>query len=439
MSGDRYAGESVASLDPRVAWLGPSPTLASREHAAAHAARGRRVFSLGLGQSPFPVPLPVVEALRANAAEKDYLPVRGLPELRRAVADYHRRRHGVQRGQDDVIVGPGSKELMFLLLFCFDGEFLVPTPAWVSYAPQARLAGRALRFVPTHVVDGYRLRADALDALCRQDAWHPRLLVLNYPSNPTGATYSAADLVELAEVCRRHRIIVLSDEIYGELQFEGHHLSMAAFYEEGTILSGGLSKWCGAGGWRLGTCSFPARLRWLSDALSAMGSETYSATSAPIQYAAVRAYAGGTEIERYLQRSRRLLHSLTGWAAEVLRASGLQVLSPAGAFYLFPSFAPVRRALLARGIRSDADLSERLLEDIGVSALPGQHFGMPEDALCLRLALVDFDGARALAAAHEPELDEKLLRRFCAPTHEAIRAIGAWVEHAQDPVQGREL
>ena len=414
-------------LDPRVAGLQPSATLAARERAIALARQGRRIFKLGLGQSPFPVPLPVVEALRAHAAEKDYLSVRGLAALRAAVADYHRRRHGVARGDEDVIVGPGSKELMFLLHLCFAGEWLVPTPAWVSYAPQSRLAGRAMRYLQTEASENFRLRPELVDEACRADVGAPRVLVLNYPSNPVGSTYTEAELIELAEVCRRNGLVVLSDEIYGELDFQGAHVSIARFYEEGTILSSGLSKWCGAGGWRLGTFCFPQRLRWLADAVAAVGSETYSTTSAPIQFAAVRAFRGGPEIEEYLRQTRRVLRALMPWAARRLRDAGVSVTEPSGAFYLLPCFAPHRAKLARLGVRSDRELAERLLEDLGVSCLPGSEFGLSEEELYLRLALVDFDGARALAAATgADEIDEGFLRGYLAPTHAAILAIAGW-------------
>lgn len=185
--------------------------------------------------------------------------------------------------------------------------------------------------------------------------------------------------------------------------------------------------WCGAGGWRLGTCSFPEQLRWLSTAISNMGSETFSATSAPIQYAAVRAFAGGQEIEDYLARVRWTLAGLTGWATELLRGRGATVVQPVGAFYLFPDFGPRRLLLAARGIHTDRDLAERLLDECGVTSLPGTAFGMPERSLYLRLALVDFDGARVLASPRGSEVDEAFLHRYCAPTHEALRTLAAWV------------
>ncbi|MDR7513138.1 MAG: pyridoxal phosphate-dependent aminotransferase, partial [Armatimonadota bacterium] len=284
------------SLNLNVRGLKPSPTLAIQAECEALARQGRRVLRLGLGQSPFPVPEPVVETLRANAHRKEYLDVRGLQALREAVAEYHRRRHGVPCAPDDVLVAPGSKELMFLLQVAYYGELVVPTPAWVSYVPQAQIVGRRVTLLPlAGRADGWRLQPGRLEALCAEDPDRPRILILNYPSNPTGVTFSADELASIAEVARRYRIVVLSDEIYGELHHQGRHVSIARYYPEGTIISGGLSKWCGAGGWRLGTFAFPPAMAPLRDAMAAIASETYTSTSAPIQYAAVRAFQGGLE------------------------------------------------------------------------------------------------------------------------------------------------
>jgi aspartate aminotransferase len=373
------------------------------------------------------VPESVVDALRAAAPVKEYLPVRGLPELREAVAEYHRRRHAVNRTGADVLVAPGSKELMFLLQIAFAGELLLPMPTWVSYAPQARIAGRRVRMLPTQAADGFRLAPATLDAVCREDPGRPRILVLNYPSNPTGVSYGLDALAELAEVARRHGIVVLSDEIYGELDFRGEHVSIVRFLEEATILAGGLSKWCGAGGWRLGTFSFPPRLRWLLDAMAVLGSETYSATSAPIQHAAVRAFRGGSDIEGYLQRSRSILAALARRTRGALVEAGADVPEPNGAFYLFPGFGAHARALAARGITDDRGLADQLMTELGVAMLPGSEFGLEPAALRVRLALVDFDGARALAAAGAGPVDEAFVERLCAPTVRAVDGIARWV------------
>lgn len=430
MSERTTLGGPEMHLNLSVRGLSPSATVAINERSNELREQGRQVFKLGLGQSPFPVPEPVVESLRRNAAEKDYLPVRGVKPLREAIAAYLGRAFGVERSVDRVLLGPGSKELMFLLQLVYYGDLVIPTPAWVSYAPQAEIIGRKVRLVQTRAATGWRLTPERLDAICRDDPSRPRLLILTYPSNPTGLTYTADALAELAEVARRYRVILLSDEIYGELHHTGGHVSIAPFYPEGTIVSGGLSKWCGAGGWRLGFFVFPDGLGWLLDAMAVVASETFTSTSAPIQYAAVRAFQGGEEIESYLARARRVLSALGGWSAERLRVSGLEIAEPEGAFYLFPHFGTHATRLAARGIADSRSLCERLLEETGVAVLPGADFGRPEEELTARLAYVDFDGAAALdAVAALPagaEPDEAFLRAHCGGVLEAIERIGDW-------------
>ena len=419
-------------LNLRVRGLGNSPTVAINERCDALRDAGREIFKLGLGQSPFPVPPPVVEALREHAASKDYLPVRGLPALREAVAGYHRRTHGTRCTADDVLIGPGSKELMFLLQLTYYGDLVIPTPAWVSYAPQAQIVGRQVRFLHTRAENGWKLTPEQLESLCREDAGRPRIVVLNYPSNPTGSTYSADELEALADVARRFRVIALSDEIYAELHHRGEHVSIERFYPNGTIVSSGLSKWCGAGGWRLGTFAFPGSLRWLLVAMEAVASETYTSTSAPIQHAAVAAFEGGLEIEEYLWRTRRILGALAAQLVARLRATGAHVEAPDGAFYLFPDFAPLAPKLRARGIGTSSQLCERLLEEAGVATLPGSAFGRPPEELTARVAYVNFDGTRALAAAETFPLDRPIekdfLERYCGPTLAAVEHLCTWIE-----------
>jgi len=413
--------------------MGASATVAINERCNAMLQRGERVYKLGLGQSPFPVPQPVVQALRDAAHEKDYLPVRGLRALRDEVAAYHGRRDGLQRSGDDVLVGPGSKELMFLLQLVYYGDLVIPAPAWVSYAPQARIIGRQVHMLQTRSQDGWRLQASQLETLCEGDPERPRVVVLNYPSNPTGGTYTEDELRELARVAKRFRVVLLSDEIYGELHHRGEHVSIARFYPEGTIISAGLSKWCGAGGWRVGTFLFPPDMGWLLDAMAAAASETYTSTSAPIQFAAVRAFQGGAELDDYLERSRRVLRALGGAVHTRLAAAGVQSAPPTGGFYLLPDFGAKRGALAARGITTSPQLCEALLADTGVAILPGHDFGRPEEELLARLAYVDFDGAAAIAALPATEdadgdPDEAYLRAHCPRVMDATDAICSWFD-----------
>ena len=418
-------------LNLNVRGLGRSATLAVNERSRKLQSEGRHIYRLGLGQSPFPVPQVVVDELKANAHQKDYLDVAGLASLREAVASYHFRRHGVEHTADDVLIGPGSKELMFILQLVYYGDLVISTPSWVSYAPQAHIIGRRVQWVPTTAENGWPLRPEELDAVCREDPSRPRLVILNYPSNPTGQTYTVEALKELAEVARKYQVILLSDEIYGELDHGGTHTSIASFYPEGTIVSGGLSKWCGAGGWRLGTFTFPAGLSWLREAMAVVASETFTSTSAPIQYAGVRAFQGGIEIERYLTAARRILAALGRTFAKRLRETGVFVPSPQGGFYLFPDFSPLASNLAERDIRTSTQLAERLLEDTGVAVLPGAVFGREPGELTARLSYVDFDGSRALVAAQtralDTPVDEDFLREYCANTMKAADVMAEWV------------
>lgn len=420
------------SLNLNVRGMPLSATLQINELSNKLKAEGKKIYKMGLGQSPFPVPQVVVEELRTNAFQKDYLEVKGLKALRESVANYHSRRNDIQRGAENVLIGPGSKELMFLLQFVYYGELVIPTPSWVSYAPQAKVIGRQVAWVKTKEQNRWRLLPDELFKICENDHYKPRIVILNYPSNPTGVGYTCDELKELAEVARRYRVILLSDEIYSELTFNGIHCSIARYYPEGTIISSGLSKWCGAGGWRLGTFTFPKSLSNLLNGMAAVASETFTSTSAPIQYAAVKAFNGGIEIERYLWNARKVLGALGNKIHKILSDGGIESPAPEGAFYLFINFKDFAEKLKAKDIQTSFDLTTKLLQDTGVALLPGSVFGRPEEEFTARLSYVDFDGSRALAAAEilQPEetITEEYLNTYCSHLLEGINKIVDWVK-----------
>jgi aspartate aminotransferase len=185
------------------------------------------------------------------------------------------------------------------------------------------------------------------------------------------------------------------------LHHQGQHVSIARFYPEGTIISNGLSKWCGAGGWRLGTFSFPRELEWLQKAMSVVASETYTSTSAPIQHAAITGFSDHPEIEDYLRKNRWILKQTGRVLCHQLHKMGLDTPLPHGGFYLFPNFEPYREKLQARGILNSVQFCDRVLEETGVAMLPGADFGRSEKEYTVRIAYVDFDGEKALAAVPE--------------------------------------
>ena len=304
-------------LHPHLNQLVRSATLAINERSAEMAADGQTIYRFGFGQSPFPVPDSIVSALQENAYRKNYLPVEGLFELREAVAAYHNDVDQIHIEPEGVLVSPGSKELIFTLQMAIKGSTLLPSPCWVSYVPQANLVQRDNQYIQTRFDDNWRLLPDQLDFAVKQTSG-PHLLILNYPGNPDGGTYSAEELKALANVARKNNVLILSDEIYGRLYHKGEHVSIARFYPEGTIVSSSLSKWCAAGGWRLGHFAFPKELFWLKEALASITSDTYSCAATPIQYAGLQAYNDKDTVGEYLFHCRRILSTIGNFCASTL-------------------------------------------------------------------------------------------------------------------------
>lgn len=397
-----------------------STTLAINERSAEMANAGQTIYRFGFGQSPFPVPDSIVASLQENAFRKNYLPVEGLFELRKSVADYHQKTDQIDMCADGVLISPGSKELMFTLQLALEGSTLIPAPCWVSYAPQGDIVKRQTHYIKTSFDDNWRLQPDQLESAV-ENIDGPHLLILNYPGNPDGGTYSVEELDALANVCRKNKLLVLSDEIYGRLHHKGEHKSIARYYPEGTIVSSGLSKWCGAGGWRLGHFAFPKELYWLKDAMASIASETFSCVTTPVQYAAIIAYTDHKTVDDYLIHSRRVLKTIGHYCSNALTNADVNVNSPSGAFYLFPDFEKYRGSLANRGILDSPTFCERLLQETGVALLPGSVFGRNESELNARMAYVNFDGKEALKISRSLPSDSELTMNDLSQNVENIR------------------
>jgi len=394
-------------LHPHLNQLARSATLAINERSAESVAAGNTIYRFGFGQSPFPVPDSIVATLQENAYRKNYLPVEGLFELREAVATYHNDADQIDIDDEGVLVGPGSKELMFTLQMAIEGSSLIPSPCWVSYVPQANLVQRDNHYIYTNLQNNWRLQPDQLSSAI-ENSTGPHLLILNYPGNPEGSTYTSDELEALAAIAKEHKLIILSDEIYGRLHHDGDHISIARYYSEGTIVSSGLSKWCGAGGWRLGHFAFPKELYWLKDAMASIASETYSCVAAPIQHAAVVAYRDKETVEEYLFHCRRILKTVGQFCSNALASANVNIHSPSGAFYLFPDFSNHSEKLNARGINDSSALCAQLLKNTGVALLPGIEFGRPAKELNARIAYVNFDGGKTLLTSRKISMEQNL-------------------------------
>ena len=407
-----------------------SGTLSLNEKMKDMQRAGRRVVQFGFGESPFPPPDRVQAALASRAGRAEYTAVAGSPALREKIAEFHHEADGYPITADQVLVAPGTKPLLYNIMRAFQpGDVYLPAPSWVSYAPQAGLAGHHVVTIQTAYEERWRLTPELLESAIRAQgsADRQKLMVLNYPGNPDGLTYSRAELEALATVMRAHELWVVSDEIYALLDHAGAHVSLASIYPERTLVTTGLSKWCGAGGWRLGALILPPEApQALSDALLGLGSETYSCAPAPIQAAALTAYQLDAEVHRFLVAQREILSAIGAAIYRALVEAGIRAHPPQGGFYLLLDFSPFTEQLAKRGLYTDLQFCTRLLDETGVALLPGQSFGMRAEALTARLAYVDFAGQAALHAwavnqLRAAELAENMLR--------GIAAISNWLRN----------
>lgn len=412
--------------------ISPSATLLLNEQSAAIANSGKEVFRFGFGQSPFPVCDVLVNALKQNAYRKEYTEVQGLKSLREKVAQYHQTFEQRPVSADRIFIAPGSKALLYSIMCAYtDVIVLIPAPAWVSYAPQAQLLGHESLLMQTCFEDRYRLTPQILEkSLAMAAKKHKTLLVvLNYPGNPDGLSYTDGELQKLASVLKKYAALVISDEIYAPLHHEGQHVSIAKYYPQATFVTSGLSKWAGAGGWRLGIAILP--LDYDPDLKASMlgiASETYSCASAPIQHAAIVAYSGNPLLEKYVENERSILKGIGQFMHKVVIESGLRAHMPEGGFYLLVDFSPYRKQFARIGITEDLDVCAKILAETGVALLPGRSFGLPSEELAARLAYVDFDGKGALKEIALYPWSDELSEKYAEKMSRGIRKLGRFLE-----------
>ena len=358
-----------------------SATLAINEKSKELIAKGKKVYRFGFGQSPFPVPEKIVSTLKNNANKKAYLPMQGLPKLREVISNYLTKKTGSNFLKDNIIITPGSKEGMFLMHMAFKGDIILPAPSWVSYAPQAKIASNKVHWVQTTADNNWFPTAAELEKKIKLIKNKNIILILNSPNNPSGTTCN--NLKELSKVAKKYKIIILSDEIYTDLKFDKKYESISKYYPEGTCITGGLSKWCGAGGWRLGFFAAPKQLNMLMDSLKVLASETFSTVNSPVQYAAVEAYQGN--YKEFKIKTTNILQAVGTYVYENLRSNKVLINPPQGGFYLMPEF-------INKKYKTSSDLCVDVLKETGVALLPGSAFGFKPNKMLVRLSFTDFDG-----------------------------------------------
>ncbi len=391
-----------------------SPTLAINQEIDRRRRAGLPVVALGFGEANIPVHPMLTAALGEHAGRAGYGPVQGLPELLDEAAEYWVRRKVPTRAEH-VVVGPGSKALLFAVFEALGGPVLLPGPSWVSYAAQNRILGQQVVTVPAPTGQGGLPDPEALrDAATRlhADGAPAAAVLMTIPDNPTGTVASPDQVRAVCSVAEDFDLTIISDEIYLDLVHDPKRdvLTPAQIMPDRTIITTGLSKSLALGGWRLGVSRIPDHgpLRAVRERVVGVASEIWSAAAQPVQRVAALAFSEPPELVDRIAQSRRLHSRLARTVAEIFAAAGANVAQPEGGFYVYPDFEPIRGQLAAQGAMTSRDLAHLLLEEEGIATLPGVAFGDDLARLALRVAVpmlygTDDDQRMEALEAESPE------------------------------------
>ena len=358
----------------------PSPTIAVSQLARDLAAQGRDVISLGVGEPDFDTPDNIKEAGIAaiRSGKTKYTAIDGVPELKAAICHKFKRENDLEYTPAQIHVAPGGKAVLFNVLMCTinpGDEVIIPAPYWVSYPDIVLLGGGTPVTVKTTLKDGFKLKGkDLAKAITPKTKW----LILNSPSNPSGAAYSRDELKELTDVLLKHpHVWVLSDDIYEHLVYDNFKFATPAQVEpklyDRTVTMNGVSKSYAMTGWRIGYCGAPAPL---VQALSKLQSQSTTMPTSISQWAAVEALNGPQDFMKeraaHFEKRRDLVVSMLN------KAKGIECAQPEGAFYVYPSCAGVigKKTKDGKVIKTDEDFVKALVEAEGVAVVHGGAFGL---------------------------------------------------------------
>ena len=360
-----------------------------------HPECGFGYYGFAFGQSPFPVPKPIQEALIKNVDKGGYAPVSGIPELREAISKYNKYYFQIEADPQRIYVGPGTKELIFNLLETLHGTVILPTPAWLGYLPQIRFLKKNFHMLPARAngkISPLDLQKLALRLHDRQ-----KILILNNPHNPTGAVYDQLELEEIADVCREQGITVISDEIYAQTTYDfSKFVSMGKIYPEGTFVTNGLSKSHAAGGYRLGYVIFPQHALDVRRQFKKILATEYTAVSTPIQHAAIAGFEISKEIDEYFETTRNIHHLIGDFTYHALsEIDGIKATKPEATFYLLADFNSFSTELQKMKISTSQKLSEALIvHPYHTAIVGGDSLVLERTDYRARIAFVDYNGAQ---------------------------------------------
>jgi len=367
----------VVELANRVKALTTSTTLAITAKAKELKEQGEDVIGLGAGEPDFNTPQHIIDAAvkSMNEGQTKYTPSAGLPALKKAIIAKLQKDQGLTYAPNEIIVANGAKHALYTLfqVLLNDGdEVIIPSPYWVSYPEQVKLAGGIPVYIEGAEENHFKITPEQLGHSISSKT---KAVIINSPSNPTGVLYTKEELLELGKVCLKENIIIVSDEIYEKLIYDEHkHVSIAQIspeLKEQTIIINGVSKSHSMTGWRIG---FAAGNKQIIEAMTNLASHSTSNPTTTAQFAAIAAYNGNQEtVEKMRQAFEQRLEIIYD---QLVQIPGFSCVKPQGAFYFYPN---VKKAAELTGYRNVDDFVEALLVEAKVAVIPGSGFGTPDN------------------------------------------------------------
>ena len=371
-------------LSKRVSSIQPSVTLEISAKAKALKSEGKDIVAFTAGEPDFNTPDYIIaEAKKAlEEGKTKYTPTAGIPELKKAIVKKFKEENGLDYKESNIVVSSGAKSSLyhaFEAILDEGDEVIIPAPYWITYVEQVCLAGGVCKIVETDEKSGYKLVSEQFEKAITPKT---KCVLINSPCNPTGVVYNKEELLEIAKIAEKHNLLIISDEVYEKLVFDGEeHVSIASltpYAKENTIVINGVSKTYAMTGWRIGYLACDEKL---AKAIAAMQGHTTSNACSFAQYASATAIAGGQDfIENMVKEfdcRRKILHE------GLCSIEGMKVVYPKGAFYIFADVSAFfGKSYNGKQITDSVSFAGALL-DCGVAVIPGLAFG---DDKCIRLA-----------------------------------------------------
>ncbi len=394
-------------------------------------------YGFALGQSPFPVPETIQNELAKNVDAGYYSDSAGILKLRESISGFNKRYFNLDIDHDRIVVGPGTKTLLFMIFSIIDAEIIIPTPSWIGYSPLIDFLDKKYINYSLLPENDYKINPDHLsDFLSKKEGKY--MLLLNNPNNPSGVVYSKEELEKIVEVCRNTNTLILSDEIYALTTYDFNDFtSIGTLYPEGSFITNGLSKDRSSGGYRFGTCILPRQeTSDIRDAFVKLAACLYSNVSTPIQLAAISAYKENSEIDEYFKITRNISRMIGLKISEKCNEiEGLKATIPEGGFYFLLDFNQLSDKLKNKGIENSNQLSEALMHHPNhIATITGDSILVQSDNYIARIAFVDYDGEKAFkdykkSPPKNQSEEDDFVKKHAARMLEGIDAIETFVKN----------